>query len=243
MPPPIAFISDIHGNLPALQAVLADISGQGVSEIICLGDVVGYGGQPAACLELLRERQICTLQGNHDAYVSNEALLKEAGDGFMGSMWQWTRNSLSLEQLQWLASLPLTLERPDFQAVHATLRHPEDWEYVLSVWDAEVHFAYQTKPLCFIGHTHRPACWLAGKDSANEITSIEPLSKTEKQLINVGSVGQPRDGDNRACYLLYRPDDGDVWWRRVTYDIAASQHAIMDAGLPIKFADRLRFGK
>lgn len=243
MPPPIAFISDIHGNLPALQAVLGDITEQGVSEIICLGDVVGYGGQPAECVELLQERGIATLKGNHDAVVADGGMSEERGSGLMSLMWDWTERAISFEQRSWLAELPMTLERPDFQAVHAMLPHPEEWSYVLTAAHADLHFAYQTRPLCFIGHTHRPALWVAGEDVGRGITSLEAIDMNRKQLINVGSVGQPRDGDECACYLLYRPDHADVWWRRIPYDIEAAQRAIEDAGLPIKFADRLRFGK
>ena len=239
----IAIISDIHGNLPALQAVLADIAEQGVSEIICLGDVVGYGGQPAECVQLLRERGIVTLKGNHDAVVADGGSMEGYGRATMALMWDWTEQALSFEQRSWLAELPMTLEKPDFQAVHAMLPHPEEWGYVLTAAHADLHFAYQTKPLCFIGHTHRPAFWVAGEDAARNITSLESIDMSRKQLINVGSVGQPRDGDESACYLLYRPDHADVWWLRVPYDIAAAQRAIEDAGLPIKFADRLRFGK
>ena len=168
---------------------------------------------------------------------------EERGSGLMSLMWDWTERAISFEQRSWLAELPMTLERPDFQAVHAMLPHPEEWSYVLTAAHADLHFAYQTRPLCFIGHTHRPAFWVAGEDVGRGITSLEAIDMNRKQLINVGSVGQPRDGDECACYLLYRPDHADVWWRRIPYDIEAAQRAIEDAGLPIKFADRLRFGK
>jgi len=239
----IAFLSDIHGNLPALQAVLTDIAEQGVSEIICLGDVVGYGGQPAECVDLLCERGIPTLKGNHDSMVADGKSMADRGGAMMAMMWDWTERALSFTQRQWLHELPMSLERADFQAVHATLRHPEDWGYVLTGADADLHFAYQSKPLCFIGHTHRPAFWVAGEGDERNITSLESFDLARKQLVNVGSVGQPRDGDENACYLLYRPEQQDVWWRRVPYDIKAAQEAIEDAGLPVKFADRLRFGK
>lgn len=243
MPPPIAFISDIHGNLPALRAVLDDIAAQGVQDIICLGDVVGYGAQPAECVEALRGRGITTLMGNHDATVAGSPGADDTGDGLMKMMWDWTARALSFDQRCWLAELPLTLERPGFQAAHATLRHPAEWDYVLTAAHADLHFAYQDQPLCFIGHTHRPAFWVAGADAAQDITSIQPIDMGRMRLINAGSVGQPRDRDARACYLIHRPDQGDVCWRRVPYDITAAQHAIEDAGLPVKFAERLSLGR
>lgn len=243
MSAPLAFISDIHGNLPALKAVLADIAEQEVSEIICLGDVVGYGGQPAECVDLLRERGIHTLKGNHDAMVADGMPVRESVGMTMAMMWDWTEQALTVDHRQWLHELPMTLERPDFQAVHAMLKRPEEWDYVFTAAHAAAHFAHQAKPLCFIGHTHRPAFWVEGEDDERNITSLESFDMTRKQVINVGSVGQPRDEDENACYLLCRPGQQDVWWRRVPYDIKAAQRAIEDAGLPIKFADRLRFGK
>ncbi len=242
MPAPIAFISDIHANLPALRAVLAHIAEQGITDICCLGDVVGYGGNPAECIEMLREAGIPCLKGNHDAKVA-EATQDEHDNSTMAMMWDWTERVLSFEQRCWLAELPLTLESHAFQAAHATLHHPQDWGYVLTAAHAALHFPHQRHSLCFIGHTHRPAFWVEGEDTSRDITSLESINSTRKQLINVGSVGQPRDGDESACYLLYRPDHSDVWWRRVPYDIPAAQRAIEDAGLPIKFADRLSFGK
>ena len=239
MPPPIAFISDIHANLPALRAVLADIAGQGITQIYCLGDVVGYGGNPVECVDRMREAGIPCLKGNHDAVVAHG---NEAG-GHMKKMWDWTEQQLNFDQRSWLAELPMTFDLPEFQAVHARLPMPEEWGYVLTASHAALHFAYQTNPLCFIGHTHSPAFWIEGKDREHEITSIELVSLDRKQLINVGSVGQPRDGDYRACYVIYRPDEHEVSWRRVDYDVKAAQNAIEDAGLPLAFAERLSRGK
>ncbi len=243
MPSPLAFISDIHGNLPALRAVLADIAEQGIGEIICLGDVVGYGGQPAECLELLRGSSITTLKGNHDAAVAGGPDAEDCGDGLLKLMWNWTQGVLSQGQRSWLAELPLTLRRPGIQAAHATLRQPAEWDYVLSAAHADLHFAYQDEPLCFIGHTHRPALWVAGEDALHSITGIQAITPGRMHLVNVGSVGQPRDRDPRACYALWRPDQHEIQWRRVSYDITAAQHAIEDAGLPVKFAERLSLGR
>lgn len=241
MPSPIAFISDIHANLPALQAVLADIEKEAIPEIICLGDVVGYGAQPAECLELLRERGIVTLKGNHDAVVA-DGPMEDRGRGYMRLMWNWTEEALSFDQRCWLAELPLTLERPGFQAAHATLRHPRDWGYVLTAEQADLHFAHQEKLLCFIGHTHRPAFWVAGEDASRDATSLQSLIPDKRQLLNVGSVGQPRDGHPEACYLIYDAEAQEVRWQRVRYDISAAQYAIEDAGLPLAFAERLSKG-
>jgi len=235
----LAIFSDIHANLPALRAVLADMEERGITGRLCLGDVVGYGASPAACVELLRDAGIPCLKGNHDAAVTHGI---EAG-GLMKRMWDWTEEQLDAEQRTWLAELPLVFDQPGFQAVHAMLPVPEDWNYVLNASDADVHLGFQTRPLCFIGHTHFPAFWLEGEDGSLDTEITQKVSPERKQLVNVGSVGQPRDGDRRACYLIYDEAAGEVRWRRVSYDIASAQNAIEDAGLPLFFAERLAMGK
>jgi predicted phosphodiesterase len=207
MPETLAIFSDIHANLPALRAVLADMEGQGITGRFCLGDVVGYGGSPAACLELLRDEGIPCLKGNHDAAVTHG---NEAG-GVIKRMWDWTEKQLDADQRNWLAERPLVFEEPAFQAVHAMLPMPENWNYVLNA-------SLDT--------------WITQK-----------VSPHRKQLANVGSVGQPRDGDSRACYVIYDEAAGEVRWRRVSYDIASAQNAIEEAGLPVFFAERLAMGK
>jgi len=137
----------------------------------------------------------------------------------------------------------MRIERESFEAVHATLHCPEEWDYVQSILDAGKNFEHQKRDLCFIGHTHRPAFYVEGEDRTRDVTSIESVTAGRKQLINVGSVGQPRDREERACYLVYRPERKDVCWRRVDYDIEAAQSAILAAGLPPRFAYRLSHGK
>ena len=243
MSPSIAILSDIHANLPALEAVLADIESQGIRELLCLGDVVGYGAQPAECIDLLRARNFTAiLRGNHDAYAaSDDDPTNVSPDTLKGT--HWTRARLSPEHRAWLGALPLTWQGGDCEAVHASLPHPENWDYVLEASAAAWHFRHQRQRVCFIGHSHRPAMFVEGEDRALDLTSIESIRPERKQVINVGSVGQPRDKDNRACYLIYRRDLQDVSWHRVAYDLSAAQSAILAAGLPMKFAQRLAMGK
>ena len=156
MTEPVAILSDIHGNLQALQAVIEDIEKQGIQERVCLGDIVGYGANPAECLELLRGKDFrVILQGNHDAYVAAEedphGTSQEAKEAV-----RWTRQVLSEEQREWLRSLPLTWQAEDYEVVHASLHHPAQWGYVLEPGAAAVHFNHQQKDLCFIGHSHQP---------------------------------------------------------------------------------------
>lgn len=240
---PVAIISDIHGNLQALQAVIADIEQQGIRERVCLGDIVGYGAQPAECLELLRAKDFrFILQGNHDAYVAADVDPSNVSDETLQVI-QWTRQVLRAEQRAWLGTLPLTWQAEDYEVVHASLHHPAEWGYVLEPGAAAVHFSHQQKEVCFIGHSHQPKMFVEGDDRALDITSLESVRKGRKQVVNVGSVGQPRDKDEHACYVVYRRAEADVWWRRIPYDIALAQKAIIAAGLPGKFAHRLSFGK
>ena len=238
----VAVISDIHGNLPALQAVIAHIENEGYSERVCLGDVVGYGANPAECIDLVRANGFRVIQGNHDAYVASDT--DPAGMSYtVTQSIQWTRNTLTAEHRQWLGALPLTLDGEDYEAVHASLHKPTEWNYVLDPSAAALHFKQQRKEVCFIGHSHRPAMYVEGMDQALDLTSLESLRKGKKQVINAGSVGQPRDKNPDACYLVYRRAEADVWWRRVPYDINAAQEAIAKAGLPGKHAQRLSVGK
>jgi predicted phosphodiesterase len=240
---PVAIISDIHGNLQALQAVIEDIEQQGIRERVCLGDIVGYGAQPAECLELLRAKDFrIILQGNHDSYVAADEDSQGTSEE-VKLVIRWTRQVLSPEQRDWLRALPLTWQAEDYEVVHASLHHPEQWGYVFEPGAAAVHFSHQQKDVCFIGHSHQPKMFVEGDDRALDITSLESVRKGKKQVINVGSVGQPRDKDERACYVVYRRAEADVWWRRIPYDIEGAQNAIAAAGLPGKYAHRLSVGK
>jgi len=238
----VAFLSDIHGNVHALRAVLQDMGEQGINERVCLGDVVGYGGSPGECVDLLMQHGIPCVQGNHDAMVATGEIPDDLKPATRQSI-EWTRNVLTPSQIDWLTALPMTLRAEDFEAVHAALHHPGEWPYVLIAEMAALSFPHQTRPVCFIGHTHRPAFWVEGEAQGVDITSIEALRPTRKCLVNVGAVGQPRDRDERACYTIYRRDTQDILWRRVSYDISGAQQAIMQAGMPAYFAQRLELGR
>jgi diadenosine tetraphosphatase ApaH/serine/threonine PP2A family protein phosphatase len=238
----VAILSDIHGNAHALQAVLRDMETQGINERICLGDVVGYGCSPNECIDLVQQHDFRCVKGNHDAMVASNQGMDAIADNTRFSI-EWTRSQLSPSQLVWLESLPLSLQGVGYEAVHAALHQAEDWPYVLMVDMAALHFHHQTQPLCFIGHTHRPAFWVDGEALGVDITSLESLRPNNKCLVNVGAVGQPRDRDERACYAIYRREERDILWRRVPYDIAGAQQVIIDAGMPAYFAQRLALGR
>ena len=240
-----AVFSDVHSNADALAAVLADMDAQDARSRVCLGDIVGYAAEPSKCLEMVRALNCPVLQGNHDQCASNdEPLFGIRGAAQRGIV--YSRTNLSAEQREYLAKLPLTREEPTCQFVHASLDCPSEWTYVASAWEALSHFSQQTQRLCFCGHTHLPMMWhlspdggLAGTHGEGRIT----LPQEGKILVNVGSVGQPRDMQPTACYVIYHTQLDQIEFRRVPYDVAATRRKILRADLPAESGDRLLLGR
>ena len=234
-----AVLSDIHANLEALRAVLADCQGE-VDGLVCLGDLVGYGADPLACVEIVAERADRLIAGNHEYGVAGLLDLAWFNPAARAAA-EWTASRLDADHRAYLAALPLSANLPDATLVHASPRHPEEWEYLITPEDGFEAFAAFDTRLCFVGHSHRPGCWSlgsAGHDyerGAGEIL----LEAGRRYIINVGSVGQPRDRDPRACYAVWDVDGRRVSIRRVTYDAAEARRKIVAAGLPRILADRL----
>ena len=245
-----AILGDIHGNLEALETVLAATRELGVDKYACIGDVVGYNANPKECLDILRglgDKLIGVVQGNHDEDVSNGR--ETIGfNPLAAAAVEWTREQLGKEDMKWLHELPykLVLGSPEarFQMVHGTLDNPEGWGYIFDRFSAETCFQYQTFAICFVGHTHVP---LAFEKTETMISGgfydFITIEKNRKYLINVGSVGQPRDGNNKAAFAVYFTDDAKVTLYRVEYDIKTTQQKIIDARLPQRLADRLAVGR
>lgn len=237
-----AIFGDIHGNLEALQAVLADAQEQGCTHHICLGDIVGYGADPVACLEKVQELGCPTVKGNHDEGASNQSLLEDLNPLAQRAL-LWTREQLSQDQREWLAELKLIRQVRDFTIVHATLDSPGSWTYVTNRFDAMASFSYQFTQLCFYGHTHSPRIF-ERDDTVRGARGMEvAIQRGTKYFINVGSVGQPRDGDWHAAYAVYDIAGQTVKIRRISYDIETAQKKIIDAGLPPLLAERLSLGR
>ncbi len=252
----IAFISDIHGNLPALQAVLKDIDSLGtIDRVLCLGDVIGYGPQPVETLELVASRCKLILMGNHEHAVIHGAF------GFHASAKRaidWTRKQMDEVDptarrkalMELLTNLPVRHRIDDILLVHGSPRDPV-MEYVLEsdLWDgsdpAKMDEIFEQIPrLCFAGHTHRPGVFTSDRAflPASELPDGFDLSDGQKYFINIGSVGQPRDRDARACYAVFTGDA--VYWRRVPYDVAAVQGMFTTIPeLDPRLADRLALGQ
>ena len=238
----IALFGDIHANLEALEAVLADAAEQQVDDYVCMGDVVGYNADPSACLERIRAMNCPTVKGNHDEDASTTHSLDNLNPVAAAAL-EWTRRQLSDEQRQWLRRLRMVRQVSDFTVVHSTLDQPAHWNYVTNRFDAMSNFSYQFTRVCFHGHTHVPRVYVKN-DKVHEVPadSIE-IEESSKYFINVGSVGQPRDGDWRACYAIYDLDQKRVALRRVEYDIKATQRKIRAAGLPEMLAERIAEGR
>ncbi|HEY8962260.1 MAG TPA: metallophosphoesterase family protein [Luteolibacter sp.] len=238
----IALFGDIHANLEALEAVLADAAQQGVTDYVCLGDVVGYNADPAACLERVKAMGCPTVKGNHDEDASGTHSL-DAMNPVAAAALQWTRDQLSEEQRQWLRRLRMVRQIEDFTVVHSTLDQPANWNYVTNRFDAMANFSYQFTQVCFHGHTHVPRVYMKS-DKVQEVAAEQvQIEDGAKYFINAGSVGQPRDGDWRAAYVIYDLETRRITFRRVEYDIATTQRKILDAGLPEMLAHRIAEGR
>ncbi len=241
----IAVFADIHSNIEALRAVLDDMDTFSLRRRYCLGDIVGYAANPAQCLELIRSLGCPVVIGNHDSAVSDDAAFQMMRDTAKAGM-EFARQKLSREQSNYLESLPLVFSEENTEFVHSSLKSPSEWHYVLHASEAAENFEAQTKPICFCGHTHIPAVWHL--DSGGRIKSWKgrgriTLPADGKILINVGSVGQPRDLCAEACYVLCDPIARWVQFRRVPYDLQKTKRKIMRAKLPRFTAQRLALGR
>ena len=238
----IALFGDIHANLEALNAVLEDASEQGCTEWVCLGDIVGYNANPGECLELVKAMECPVVKGNHDEDASGDHSL-ETMNPTAATALEWTREQLTSEQRDWLRALRMVRQVSDFTVVHSTLDQPQAWNYVTNKFDAMSNFSYQFTHVCFHGHTHVPRVFVRGarvKEVAAEAVEVE---EGLKYFINIGSVGQPRDGDWRSCYVIYDLSTRLITFRRIEYDLETTQRKIRDAGLPPSLADRLADGR
>jgi diadenosine tetraphosphatase ApaH/serine/threonine PP2A family protein phosphatase len=240
----ILFFSDVHSNLEALQAVLADAGKRGFDKAICLGDIVGYGANPEECVGIIAAMPGgAAVLGNHDA-----AVIDPGERGYLNPAAQagvrYSLAALTRESTDYLKSLPLLIESDDgFVASHGSPYKPEQWFYVLEPMETRDAFRVMTHPIAFIGHTHYPAVH-DGTGRTRPIASGEPITvrPREKCIINVGSVGQPRDGDPRAGYVVFDAAGRIAEAFRVEYDVDTAARKILDAGLPVMLADRIRRG-
>lgn len=238
-------LGDIHGNLTALETVIDFLESEGVDQFFSVGDIVGYGASPSECIELLIEKKVRAVKGNHDA-----ACLREISTEFFNPharrAVEWTRDQLDAEHMNWLSELPMVLTLPECSIVHGTLDDPDQFEYVQCTDDADPTLDEMVLPICFAGHTHVPVTIVRLLDDITRTAfTLEPeidLSELSRAFINVGSVGQPRDEDPRAAASIFDTDTDLVHMRRIAYDISKAAQSIRNAGLPPILADRLFLG-
>ncbi|MDI6782487.1 MAG: metallophosphoesterase family protein [bacterium] len=270
----IAIFSDIHGNLEALSAVLKYLEEEGITNYICGGDIVGYGANPNECVDMVAALDCPVVMGNHDHAALGLTDITYFNPTARSAL-LWTRENLTQERKKFLNQLEFTYQANNMYLVHASPRHPEQWEYILSLESAETNFGFFKEQVCFIGHSHQP--FFVGLSSAGNVELIIPkappmkseqalgftptkpgsglrgstnsgtenplqLKKDWRYIINVGSVGQPRDGNPNSAISLFDVDAQTVSLIRIPYDIKKAQEKIIEAGLPHSLAQRLENG-
>jgi diadenosine tetraphosphatase ApaH/serine/threonine PP2A family protein phosphatase len=210
--------------------------------VVCLGDVVGYGANPKECLDIIRGMNIPVVKGNHDEYIGSS----EDPEGFNDAAAEavsWSRNQLTEDDRKWLRELKYFRLVANFSIVHATLDAPQRWGYVFEKLEAAASFTYQNTQVCFFGHTHVPVAFIRDTGVRGGTYSKFRVESGKKYFVNVGSVGQPRDGDPRAAYVIYDLPQQTIELRRLEYDIPTAQRKIRAAGLPERLAERLATGR
>jgi predicted phosphodiesterase len=280
----VAIFGDIHANLEALEAVLADAKGEGIANFACTGDLVGYCANPSECLEIVKALNCPVVKGNHDEYAATDVSLKDFTLHAMNAL-IWTREHLNPEERAWLDALPMqtdvlttkntkdtkkesggtlgsvsaappeeSLRSPrlceeSINLVHSSMFEPQSWKYIIKQSEAEKVLPMQKPDVVFFGHTHVPSSYAFHPDSG-EFKSTVPMTEGVleldegwKWLLNPGSVGQPRDHDPRAAYLIYYPNSNMIEFRRVEYDFRKTAKKIVEAGLPDRNAQRLYKGR
>lgn len=241
-----AFISDIHANLEALEAVLNDIKGQNVDEVICLGDIVGYGANPNECIELVKSHCPETLLGNHDA-AAVELLSTQHFNIHAKIAIEWTEQNLKKENRNYLSALPLKTTKDSMTLVHATPYEPNMWYYITSLEEAAFNFQFFDTQICLVGHTHIPIIIILDNDKELYVhqDSHVNMGKLEgaRFLINVGSVGQPRDRNPKSCYGILDTAEKEFYYRRISYNIDKAQSKMKKIKMPDFLITRLEEGR
>ncbi|MEK6678314.1 MAG: metallophosphoesterase family protein [Nitrospirota bacterium] len=239
-----AIISDIHSNLEAFDAVEKDLQKEGADKIFFLGDVVGYGPNPNECIERLRELTDIVVAGNHDYAVIGYTDISYFNKYAKAAI-EWTEMKLKAENAEYLKRMPLvTPEIENMTLVHATPNKPHEWNYITTLFDALENFNFFKQQICFIGHSHQPVIIALGNDKRCYVERGESVAITAdaRYIINIGSVGQPRDGNPDSAYAIYDTDEKSVRIKRLSYDIKKVQAKMRDERLPAYLIHRLEEG-
>ncbi|MDD5006146.1 MAG: metallophosphoesterase family protein [Candidatus Omnitrophica bacterium] len=238
-----AIFSDIHSNLEALQSVLAAYERERIDKYLCIGDIVGYAANPKECIKIIKDKKIITVAGNHD-WAAAEKFNIEYFNPYAKAAVLWTKDNIDEHDTDYLNNLDLIYTEDDFCLAHGTLFNPGDFDYIYDISDARDSFKIMDASVCFVGHTHISGNFI--KDG-NEITynrnNVVKIEPQKQYIVNVGSVGQPRDRDNRACFCIFDTKDKAVEIKRTDYNIRAAQKKIINAGLPLFLSERLESGQ
>lgn len=238
------FFSDVHANLEALKACIIDFQAEKLDKLYFLGDAVGYGPNPDECVKLIDEISEVKLMGNHD-YAALGLMETDYFNQYAAESVGWTKTSLSEKAIEIMSDFELTRQVKDILLVHASPKEPENWHYILDMDDAEDNFDYFEQKICLVGHTHRPYI-VAKSDEGPGVLSKnteETITDENRYLINIGSLGQPRDGDPRCCYLIYDSKKKTVNLKRVQYNVKNTQSNMAKVGLPEYLIERLAVGR
>jgi predicted phosphodiesterase len=233
-------ISDVHANLEAVNACFKRIDEIKPDKIICLGDIVDYCAEPNEVTEIIKSRSDIVVLGNHDEAQFNFKI----ADGFSENAYissLHTRKVIQKEHIEYFRTLPFAHSLENLFFVHSSPAEPNEYDYVLTVEAAEYNFNYFSEKICFIGHSHIPVLF---EENKNKVKVIKEgvLNKDKRYIINVGSVGQPRDNDPRLCFGLFDTEKSEFRYERISYDIEAASGKILAEGLPKFLAERLYLG-
>lgn len=240
----IAIVSDVHSNIEALSEVVKEVEKLRADRVVCLGDVVGYGASPNQCCEIIRELAETTLLGNHDAAVAGRMDYSFYYEAARHAL-DWSATIMTDENAAWLRSLPYTYRIGDVGFCHGSPLDPQAYEYIFALEQARelMPFIHELPDITFIGHSHLCKAFAVGNTETNDVVAQKfGIRRGYKYIVSVGSVGQPRDYDNRACFVLHDTDARTVEYHRVEYDIDGSAQKIFDADLAPNFGKRLFLG-
>lgn len=237
-----AILGDIHGNLTALKAVEADIKRRDIDSVFCVGDIVGYGAFPVECIETVRSSFTACVAGNHDCAAAGRLDVNYFNAAARDAV-IWTREQLREAHHDYLRKLPLQDWPDGISLVHSSPCDPEEFSYLQTLYDAELAFERMETDIGFVGHSHIPMFFINGDPVDYFLTQECDVPCERQMLVNVGSVGQPRDLDPRACYVIYDDSERRLTMRRIEYDVDSAADHILEAGLPRINARRLQTGR
>ena len=238
------FFSDVHANLEALKACIIDFRAEKLDKVFFIGDAVGYGPYPDECVKLINDIAEIKLMGNHD-YAALGLMETDFFNQYAAESMGWTKNSISRKTIEIMSDFELQYVMDEMLLVHSSPREPELWHYILDMDDAAESFDYFKEKICLLGHTHRPYIVYREKTGETILSkqAEEIIADDRRYLVNIGSVGQPRDGDPRSCYLIFDSDVKSIKHKRVSYNIKATQKDMAKIGLPEYLIERLAVGR